>query len=32
MPDVLGERFREWMSLLDDVEWFDLADPWTATP
>ncbi len=32
MPDVLGERFREWMSLLDDVEWFDLADPWTVTP
>lgn len=32
MPDVLGERFREWMSLLDDVEWFDLPDPWTATP
>jgi hypothetical protein len=32
MPDVLGKRFREWMSLLDDVEWFDLADPWTATP
>jgi hypothetical protein len=32
MPDVLGERFREWMSLLDEVEWFDLADPWTATP
>ena len=32
MPDVLGQRFREWMSLLHDVEWFDLADPWTATP
>ena len=32
MPDVLGERFREWMSLLEDVEWFDLVDPWTATP
>lgn len=32
MPDVLGQRFREWMSLLDDVEWFDLADPWTTTP
>jgi hypothetical protein len=32
MPDVLGEQFSEWMSLLDDVEWFDLVDPWTATP
>jgi hypothetical protein len=32
MPDVLGERFREWMSLLGDVEWFDLVDPWTVTP
>jgi hypothetical protein len=32
MPDVLGERFKEWMSLLADVEWFDLVDPWTATP
>ena len=20
------------LSLLDDVEWFDLPDPWTATP
>src|SRR5205085_7190716 len=32
MPDVLGEGFKEWMSLLDDVEWFDLPDPWTVTP
>jgi hypothetical protein len=32
MPDVLGERFREWMSLLDNLEWFDLTDPWMATP
>jgi len=32
MPDVVGERFREWMSLLDDVEWFDVLDPWAATP
>jgi hypothetical protein len=32
MPDVLRERFREWMSLLDNLEWFDLTDPWMATP
>jgi fermentation-respiration switch protein FrsA (DUF1100 family) len=32
MPDAFGERFREWMSLLNDVEWFDLADPWMGTP
>jgi hypothetical protein len=32
MPDHLAQRFGEWMSLLDDVEWFDLTDPWIATP
>ena len=32
MPDHLAHRFGEWMSLLDDVEWFDLTDPWIATP
>jgi hypothetical protein len=32
MPDVLRERFREWMSLLDNLEWFDLTNPWMTTP
>lgn len=32
MPDPLAQRFGEWMSLLDGVEWFDLTDPWIATP
>ena len=32
LPDAVGARFKEWMSLLADVEWFDLIDPWTVTP
>lgn len=32
MPELLAQRFGEWMSLLDDVEWFDLTEPWIATP
>jgi hypothetical protein len=32
LPEMVGARFKEWMSLLDDVEWFDLTDPWTVTP
>jgi hypothetical protein len=31
LPDAVGARFTEWISLLADVEWFDLTDPWTVT-
>lgn len=32
MPADLGALFGEWMSLLDDVEWYDLPEPWHAGP
>lgn len=32
IPADLGALFGEWMSLLHDVEWYDLADPWQVTP
>ena len=28
VPTDLGALFGEWMSLLSDVEWYDVADPW----
>jgi hypothetical protein len=28
LPTDLAERFAEWQSLLVDVRWFDLPDPW----
>lgn len=32
LPDDLAAGFREWQSLLADVEWYDLTDPWLALP
>lgn len=32
MSDELAAGFREWLSLLERTEWFDLADPWVAAP
>jgi hypothetical protein len=31
-PAELVERLEEWQALLADVEWFDLTDPWLASP
>ena len=31
LPGDLAERFEEWKSLLADVRWFDLPDPWLDT-
>ena len=28
MPEDLKVKFGAWMGLLDDVEWYDLAEPW----
>jgi hypothetical protein len=28
----LAESLEEWQALMVDVEWFDLADPWLASP
>ena len=28
MRDDLAESFREWQSLMQDVRWFDLPEPW----
>lgn len=32
IPADLGSLFGEWMSLLHDVEWNDLVEPWQAHP
>ncbi len=32
LPADLGALFGEWMSLLHDVEWYDLTQPWQAAP
>lgn len=32
VPDDLAALFGEWMSLLHDVEWTDLSQPWQVTP
>ena len=32
IPADLGARFGEWMSLLHDVEWYDLNQPWQVVP
>ena len=32
MPDDLRRLFGEWMSLLADVEWYDLTQPWLSGP
>ena len=32
IPVDLGSLFGEWMSLLHDVEWNDLVEPWQAHP
>ncbi len=32
VPSDLGALFGEWMSLLHDVEWYDLPEPWQVTP
>ncbi len=32
IPADLGALFGEWMSLLHDVEWYDLVQPWQVTP
>jgi hypothetical protein len=31
IPADLGALFGEWMSLLHDVEWYDVAEPWQVT-
>lgn len=31
-PPGLGEKFGEWQSLLSDVTWYDLSDPWLMSP
>ncbi len=32
IPADLGTLFSEWMSLLHDVEWYDLRQPWQMSP
>lgn len=32
IPADLGALFSEWMSLLQDVEWYDLHQPWQISP
>ena len=32
IPADLGALFGEWMSLLHDVEWYDLRQPWQMSP
>ena len=32
IPPDLGALFGEWMSLLHDVEWYDVAQPWQVAP
>lgn len=31
-PPDLAEDLEEWQALMVDVEWFDLPDPWLASP
>lgn len=32
MPDEVQEGFGRWMGLLEDLRWYDLPDPWLASP
>jgi hypothetical protein len=32
MPDDVKAQVEEWMSLMEDVEYIDLHDPWTSSP
>jgi hypothetical protein len=32
MPPAIKAQFEEWMSLMQDVEYIDLHDPWMSSP
>ena len=32
MPAAIKAQFEEWMSLMEDVEYIDLHDPWMSSP
>lgn len=32
LPEDLRAAFEEWTSLISDVSWYDLSDPWLASP
>jgi hypothetical protein len=32
MPPEIKQQFEEWMSLMEDVEYIDLHDPWMSSP
>lgn len=32
LPGDLAERFSEWLSLMQDVRWYDLSEPWLDSP
>lgn len=32
LPEDLKASFEEWTSLVSDVSWYDLNDPWLASP
>jgi hypothetical protein len=31
-PPGLAEKFGEWQGLLSEVSWYDITDPWCASP
>jgi hypothetical protein len=32
LPEHLKASFEEWTSLVEDIRWYDLNDPWLASP